>query len=121
MNILNSSKAPAAVGPYSQAVEHNGLIFVSGQLPIRDGELVTEISDATHACLQNIEYILSSVGASLQNAIKVEIFIKNMNDFAKVNEVYAEYFKSPYPARVCVEVSNLPKNAVIEIQCIACK
>ena len=121
MKVINSDKAPAAIGPYSQAIEHNGLIFVSGQLPIKDGQLKTDIEEATHACLQNIEYILEEAGTSMQNVLKVEIFIKNMSDFAKVNEIYSHYFTAPYPARACVEVSSLAKNAPIEIQCIACK
>lgn len=121
MNVLNSAKAPAAIGPYSQAVEHNGLIFVSGQLPVKDRELQMNIEDATHACLQNIQHILGEANCTMQNVLKVEVFIKNMNDFAKVNEIYAQYFTAPYPARACVEVAALPKNALIEIQCIAAK
>lgn len=121
MKVLNSTLAPAAIGPYSQAIESDGLIFVSGQLPIKDGVLQTDICEATHACLTNIKHILNEADCSMQNVIKVEIFIKNMADFVQVNEIYAQYFEAPYPARACVAVAELPKNALIEIQCVARK
>ncbi len=119
MKKINSDKAPAAIGPYSQAIEANGFVYVSGQLPILDGELKTDVVEATHASLRNIKAILEAAGLSMANVVKVEIFLKDMNDFAKVNEVYAGYFAEPYPARACVEVARLPKDACVEIQCVA--
>ena len=117
--IISCDKAPAAIGPYSQAIEANGFVYVSGQLPIQNGELKTDIVEATHASLSNIKAILESAQLTMADVAKVEIFLKDMNDFAKVNEVYGTYFADPYPARACVEVARLPKDAPVEIQCIA--
>lgn len=119
MKKITSEKAPAAIGPYSQAIEANGFVYVSGQLPIQNGELKTDIVEATHASLSNIKAILESAQLTMADVAKVEIFLKDMNDFAKVNEVYGTYFADPYPARACVEVARLPKDAPVEIQCIA--
>lgn len=119
MKKITSEKAPAAIGPYSQALEANGFVYVSGQLPIQNGELKTDIVEATHASLSNIKAILESAQLTMADVAKVEIFLKDMNDFAKVNEVYGTYFADPYPARACVEVARLPKDAPVEIQCIA--
>lgn len=119
MKKITSEKAPAAIGPYSQAIEANGFVYVSGQLPIQNGELKTDIVEATHASLSNIKAILESAQLTMADVAKVEIFLKDMNDFAKVNEVYGTYFADPYPARACVEVARLPKDVPVEIQCIA--
>lgn len=119
MKKITSEKAPATIGPYSQAIEANGFVYVSGQLPIQNGELKTDIVEATHASLSNIKAILESAQLTMADVAKVEIFLKDMNDFAKVNEVYGTYFADPYPARACVEVARLPKDAPVEIQCIA--
>lgn len=119
MKKITSEKAPAAIGPYSQAIEANGFVYVSGQLPIQNGELKTDVVEATHASLSNIKAILEAAQLSMADVAKVEIFLKDMNDFAKVNEVYDTYFADPYPARACVEVARLPKDAPVEIQCIA--
>ena len=120
--IIKVSGCPEAVGPYSQAVRANDLLFVSGNLPI-DVETgkITEggIELQTHMVLKNISKLLDSAGLQLSDIIKTTIFIKDMNDFAKVNSVYSEYFTSDYPARSTVEVSRLPKDALIEIECIA--
>ncbi|HXK72298.1 MAG: RidA family protein [Clostridia bacterium] len=120
--IIKVSGCPEAVGPYSQAVRANDLLFVSGNLPI-DVETgkITEggIELQTHMVLKNISKLLDGAGLQLSDIIKTTIFIKDMNDFAKVNSVYSEYFTSDYPARSTVEVSRLPKDALIEIECIA--
>ena len=121
---LHTDKAPAAVGPYSQATEVNGFIFTSGQLPLvpETGELISDdIKKATARSLDNIKAILEEAGSSLDKVLKVNIFLDDVNDFAAVNEVYAEYFTEHKPARSCVEVANLPKKALIEIEAIAVK
>ena len=121
---LHTEKAPAAVGPYSQATEVNGFIFTSGQIPLipETGELVSDdIKKATARSLDNIKAILEEAGSSLDKVLKVNIFLDDVNDFAAVNEVYAEYFTEHKPARSCVEVANLPKKALIEIEAIAVK
>ncbi|MET3616647.1 2-iminobutanoate/2-iminopropanoate deaminase [Peptoniphilus olsenii] len=122
INLLHTDKAPAAVGPYSQAIEVNGLIFTSGQIPLvpETGELVTEsIEKATERSLENVKAILENAGSSLEKAVKVNIFLADINDFGKVNEIYGKYFSDHKPARSCVEVANLPKGALIEIEAIA--
>lgn len=121
---LHTDKAPAAVGPYSQATEVNGFIFTSGQLPLvpETGELISDdIKKATARSLDNIKAILEEAGSSLDKVVKVNIFLDDVNDFAAVNEVYAKYFTENKPARSCVEVANLPKKALIEIEAIAVK
>lgn len=122
MKVIQTQKAPAAVGPYSQAIEVNGLIFTSGQLPIihESGELINDdIKKATARSLENIKEILQEAGSSLDKVVKVNIFLKDMNDFSSVNEVYSEYFTTNKPARSCVEVSKLPKDGIIEIEAVA--
>lgn len=122
MKVIQTQKAPAAVGPYSQAIEVNELIFTSGQLPIipESGELINDdIKKATARSLENIKEILQEAGSSLDKVVKVNIFLKDMNDFSSVNEVYSKYFTTNKPARSCVEVSKLPKDGIIEIEAVA--
>lgn len=122
--IINTKKAPAAIGPYSQAVRVEDLVFTSGQIPIdpSTGEFVSgDIKAQAEQSLKNIQAILSEANMDFTNVIKVNVFLKDMNDFAKVNEVYASYFKEPYPARSCVQVAKLPKDAAVEIEVIAQK
>lgn len=122
MKVIQTQKAPAAVGPYSQEIEVNGLIFTSGQLPIipESGELINDdIKKATARSLENIKEILQEAGSSLDKVVKVNIFLKDMNDFSSVNEVYSKYFTTNKPARSCVEVSKLPKDGIIEIEAVA--
>ncbi|HZX19794.1 MAG TPA: RidA family protein [archaeon] len=120
---IQSKNAPKAIGPYSQAVRAGNFIFVSGQLPInsKTNELVgNEIKAQTKQVLENIKAILEEAGASLEHVVKCEIFMQNLGDFAEMNKIYSEYFtKEPLPARYCVEVSKLPKGALIEIACTA--
>ena len=119
---VNSEKAPAAIGPYSHANIAGDLVFVSGQLPVKEGKLITDdIGEATKACMENIRLILEAAGSSLDKCLKCTIYLCNLGDFGKVNEVYGSYFTADYPARVCVEVSALPKGAAVEIAAIACK
>ena len=123
MESINTKKAPAAVGPYVQGMVHDGLIFTSGQLPINpeNGELVMDIEAAAKQSLTNVLEIVKEAGGKLENIIKVNIYVKDMNDFGKVNKVYEEFFGSHKPARSCVEVARLPKDGVIEIEAIAYK
>lgn len=123
MKKIISKNAPAALGPYSQAIEVNNLIFVSGQLPIdsKNNIISSEIKEATKLCFENIENILIEAKVNLENVIKVNIFLKDLENFQAMNEVYATFFSEPYPARACVEVARLPKDSIIEIECIAYK
>lgn len=123
MESINTKKAPVAVGPYVQGMVHDGLIFTSGQLPINpeNGELVMDIEAAAKQSLTNVLEIVKEAGGKLENIIKVNIYVKDMNDFGKVNKVYEEFFGSHKPARSCVEVARLPKDGVIEIEAIAYK
>lgn len=119
--IINTEKAPAAIGPYSQAIKVNNFLFVSGQIPVhpQTGEIPASIDDQTHRVMKNIEAILSEANLNWNNLVKTTIFLQNLSDFATVNEIYASYFSDAYPARECVQVSALPKNVLIEISVIA--
>lgn len=120
--VITSANAPAAIGPYSQAIEINNTVYTSGVIPINpvDGTLITgDIKEQTHRVLKNLKALLEDSNTSLDKVIKTTVFIKNMDDFSKVNEVYAEYFTDNYPARSCVEVARLPKDVLIEIEAIA--
>lgn len=119
--IISTNNAPQAIGPYSQGIKIGDFIFTSGQIPINPatGELVIDIQKATRQSLENVKAVLEAAGTTLDKVVKVGVFVKDMNDFALVNEIYAEYFKENPPARSCVEVARLPKDAVIEIEAIA--
>lgn len=119
---IATTNAPAAIGPYSQAVEANGIVFVSGQLPIvpATGEFAEGgIKELTAQSLTNMQNILAEAGLTLDNVVKTCVFLAEMSDFAEMNEVYAQFFKAPFPARSAVAVKTLPKGARIEIECIA--
>ena len=119
--IIATDKAPAAIGPYSQAIEVNGFLFTSGVIPIvpSTGELVTGgIDKQAEQAISNLAALIKEAGADINNTIKTTVFIKDINDFAKVNEIYAKYFTENYPARSCVEVARLPKDVLIEIEAI---
>lgn len=120
--IIKTITAPSAIGPYSQAIKYGNLIFVSGQIAINPStnEFVNgNIDSQTKQVIENIKAILESAGSSLQKVLKVTIFITDMKDFDSINAVYSEYFGSSLPARACVEVSNLPKGAKVEMEAIA--
>ncbi|MFM2000069.1 MAG: hypothetical protein RL204_2016 [Bacteroidota bacterium] len=120
--VITSTNAPAPIGPYSQAIKVNGMLFASGQIAIDPSTGVYEPADAateTRLVMANIKAILDASGLDFSNIVKTSIFLKDMNDFAVVNEVYASYFTSDFPARETVQVSVLPKNARVEISIIA--
>jgi 2-iminobutanoate/2-iminopropanoate deaminase len=122
--VIQTRQAPAAIGPYSQAVLSGNLLFVSGQIPIdpETGNLIIGgIESETHRVMKNIEAILAAAGYGFEHVLKSTLFIKSMDDFAKINAVYASYFESNYPARETVEVAGLPKNANVEISVVAAK
>lgn len=120
---IYSKNAPSPVGPYSQAIEANGFIFCAGQIGIdpKTGELKSGVEEQTRQTIENLKAVLQSAGSSLEKVVKTTIFLKNIQDFEKVNKIYAEYFGKIKPARSTVEVSNLPKGALIEIEAIAVK
>ena len=119
--VIKTDNAPEAIGPYSQGIIVGDFVYTSGQIPInpKTGIMETDIKLATKQSMENIKANLEEVGTSLENVIKTTIFLKDLNDFNVVNEVYATYFNENNPARSCVEVARLPKDAVIEIEAIA--
>ncbi|MCT4585033.1 MAG: RidA family protein [Peptostreptococcaceae bacterium] len=120
--VISTQKAPAALGPYSQAIKAGDMLFVSGQIPFipETMELVSEdVQEQTRQSLENVKAILEAAGASFNDVVKAGVFIKDMNDFGKINEIYAEYFTDNKPARACVEVARLPKDVKVEIEVIA--
>ena len=124
MNVINTNNAPAAIGPYSQAIEVNGFVYTSGQLPIdpATGNFPEGgVTEQTHQSIRNLQAILAEAGIDLSHVVKTNVFLVDMGDFAAMNAVYQEYFKAPYPARSAVAVKTLPKNALVEIECVAVK
>ncbi|BCU53236.1 2-iminobutanoate/2-iminopropanoate deaminase [Staphylococcus auricularis] len=121
MKTINTSNAPEALGPYSHAVEINGLVYTSGQIPLNvDGEIVSEdVQAQTKQVLENVKAVLKEAGSDLESVVKATIFISNMDDFQQINEVYGSYFSDHQPARSCVEVARLPKNVKVEIEVIS--
>ena len=121
MKIVSTTEAPAAIGPYSQGIIVNNVFYSSGQIPLTaKGELVDgDVAAQTHQVFKNLQAVLKEAGSSLEGVVKTTVFIKDMNDFGKVNEVYGEYFHTHKPARSCVEVARLPKDVLIEIEVIA--
>lgn len=121
--VISTDKAPAAIGPYSQAIEVNGMVFTSGQIPVNPatGEIAATVEEQAEQALKNVAAVLTAAGTGMENVIKTTVFIKEMNDFAKINEVYAKFFTGAYPARSCVEVARLPKDVLIEVEAIATK
>lgn len=121
---IKTDKAPKAIGPYSQGIDTGVFIFSSGQIPINpsSGEVAGEnIEEQTRQVLDNLKNVLLTGGSDLSKVIKTTVFIKDMNHFSKVNEIYAQYFSEPYPARSCIEVSRLPRDVLIEIEAVALK
>ena len=121
-NVISTSKAPAAIGPYSQAIQVGNLVYTSGQLPIdpATGQFPEGgIKEQTRQSLTNVKAILEGAGLSMASVVKTTVFMADMDDFAEMNSVYAEFFAEPYPARSAVAVKTLPKNALVEIEVIA--
>ncbi|MCU6794892.1 RidA family protein [Paenibacillus sp. WQ 127069] len=123
LNTIATDKAPAAIGPYSQAVQFGNLLFTSGQIPLGlDGQVVEGgIEEQTHQVFRNLEAVLAEGGASFDTVIKATVFLKDMNQFAKVNEIYATYFGAHKPSRSTVEVARLPRDVFVEIELIAAR
>jgi 2-iminobutanoate/2-iminopropanoate deaminase len=121
--MIETKLAPGAVGPYSQGVLFENLLFVSGQLGLTvEGKLAGEdVASQTRQSLENIKSILAAAGLGFADVVKTTIFLKDMNDFSVVNQIYQEYFEAPYPARACIEVSRLPKDGKVEIEVVAVK
>jgi 2-iminobutanoate/2-iminopropanoate deaminase len=120
--IISTPNAPGAIGPYSQAIKAGGLVFCSGQIPIdpSTGEFVSDkVSEQTEQVLRNLSEVLAAAGTSLENVVKTTVFLADMNDFAEMNEVYGRYFSDNKPARATVQAARLPRDARVEIECIA--
>lgn len=122
IQVITTDNAPQAIGPYSQAIKHNGLVFVSGQIPL-DPETMTlvtgSIKDQTRRVLNNLKAILEAAGTNMEKVLKATVFLKDMADFEEVNQVYSEFFSQHKPARACVQVARLPKDVAVEIEVVA--
>ena len=121
MKTVSTDKAPAAIGPYSQAQIVGGLVYTSGQIPVdpATGLIAAGVEAQAEQVFKNIANLLESAGSSISKVVKTTVFIKNMDDFAAINAVYGQYFTQPYPARSCVEVARLPKDVLLECEVIA--
>lgn len=121
MKTVKTDKAPAAIGPYSQAQIVNGLVYTSGQIPIipETGEIAVGLEAQAHQAFRNIAALLEAAGTDISKTVKTTVFIRHMDDFAAINAIYAQYFTEPYPARSCVEVARLPKDVLLECEAIA--
>lgn len=122
--IIQTNNAPQAIGPYSQAVLVNNVLYVSGQIPVvpATGAIVSDqIEDQARQVMENVKVVIEAAGLTLQDVVKTSVFIKNMDDFSIINAIYSEYFKTDCPARACVEVARLPKDVLIEMEAIAVK
>ena len=122
-NVIATDKAPAAIGPYSQAIEVNGMVYTSGIIPVdpATGEIPEGAAAQADRVFKSMTALLESAGTSMKNVVKTTVFIKNMDDFAAINEVYAKYFTEPFPARSCIEVARIPKDVLLEAEAIATK
>lgn len=120
MKETKTTNAPAAIGPYSQAITVGNMLFTSGQIPIdpATGEIPEGVEAQAKQALTNVKNLIAAAGSSIENTVKTTVFIKDMNDFARINEIYAQFFTEPYPARSCVEVARLPKDVLLEIEAI---
>ena len=121
--VISTDNAPAAIGPYSQAIEVNGMVFTSGIIPVdpKTGVISDGSVEQAKQAFLNLKNLLEAAGTSMENVVKTTVFIKEMNDFAAINEVYADVFCEPFPSRSCVEVERLPKDDMLEIEAIAIK
>ena len=120
---ISTDKAPAAIGPYSQAIEVNDLVFTSGVIPVNPatGEIPAGVEAQAEQAFSNMAALLKACGTDMAQVVKTTVFIKEMGDFGKINEIYAKYFTGTYPARSCVEVARLPKDVLLEVEAIATK
>ncbi len=121
MKVISTQNAPAAIGPYSQALDLGGMVFVSGQIPVdpATGAMPEDVQDQARQSLANLKAILAEAGLTMADVVKTVVFLADLDDFAAVNEVYAQTFAQPFPARSCVQVAGIPKGAKVEIECIA--
>ena len=121
MKVISTQNAPAAIGPYSQALDLGGMVFVSGQIPVdpATGAMPEDVQDQARQSLANLKAILAEAGLTMADVVKTVVFLADLDDFAAVNEVYAQAFAQPFPARSCVQVASIPKGAKVEIECIA--
>lgn len=121
--VISTDKAPAAIGPYSQAIEVNGTVYTSGVIPVNPatGEIPSGVEEQAKQAFANLEQLLQAAGSSMAQVVKTTVFIKEMDDFGKINAIYADFFKEPYPSRSCVEVARLPKDVLLEIEAVALK
>lgn len=120
-NVVITEKAPAAIGPYSQAITAGGFVYTSGQIPLhpQTGAVAATVEAQAEQAIENLRQVLKAAGSDLSKVVKTTVFIGNMNDFAVINGVYARYFSEPFPARSCVEVARLPKDVLLEIEAVA--
>lgn len=121
MKVISTQNAPAAIGPYSQALDLGGMVFVSGQIPVdpATGAMPEDVQDQARQSLANLKAILTEAGLTMADVVKTVVFLADLDDFAAVNEVYAQAFAQPFPSRSCVQVAGIPKGAKVEIECIA--
>ena len=121
--VVSTDKAPSAIGPYSQAIEINGMVYTSGAIPVNPstGEIPEGVEAQANQAFSNLCALVEESGSKVENIVKTTVFIKEMNDFGKINEIYKKYFKEPFPARSCVEVARLPKDVLLEVEAIAWK
>jgi 2-iminobutanoate/2-iminopropanoate deaminase len=121
--VISTDKAPGAIGPYSQAIEVNNMVYTSGVIPVdpATGVIPEGVEAQAKQALSNLKNLIEAAGADISQVVKTTVFIKEMNDFAKINEIYATYFTEPFPARSCVEVARLPKDVLLEIEAVVAK
>ncbi len=121
--VISTDKAPGAIGPYSQAIEVNGMVFTSGVIPVdpATGVIPEGVETQATQAFTNLTNLVEASGAAMSQVVKTTVFIKEMNDFGKINEIYAKFFKEPYPSRSCVEVARLPKDVLLEVEAIVAK
>ena len=121
--VISTDKAPGAIGPYTQAIEVNGMVFTSGVIPVdpATGVIPEGVEAQATQAFTNLTNLVEASGAAMSQVVKTTVFIKEMNDFGKINEIYAKFFKEPYPSRSCVEVARLPKDVLLEVEAIVAK
>ena len=121
--VISTDKAPGAIGPYSQAIEVNGMVFTSGVIPVdpATGVIPEGVEAQATQAFTNLTNLVEASGAAMSQVVKTTVFINEMNDFGKINEIYAKFFKEPYPSRSCVEVARLPKDVLLEVEAIVAK